>query len=148
MFGRYRAAAQKAAPKRAELIRELLQGCAGPRETRDLAAGAVVIPPPSGPQGRRRLSRRSTDAVAQTKNEKIKVEGAFVKARIKMIQGRASGTPGHLLPWMSSSSLPPRTRVAQACCTGRSTVTKDEKDKAAIEDRIVKEYPGFAVSPA
>ena len=87
-----RAALQKAVPKRLELIRELHKAAPDHEKLATLLPERWSYLPPSGPQGDETFKEVS-DAVAHTKNEKLKVEGAFVKARIKLIQGREADAP-------------------------------------------------------
>jgi thiol-disulfide isomerase/thioredoxin len=80
------------------------------------------------------------ETLAHSTNVKIKTGGTFVKARIQLMQGRASGTPDLATTNEFIKLAPKDPRCGMLLYMGMN-FTKDEKAKAAIEDRLVKEFP-------
>ena len=86
------------------------------------------------------------DVVEHTKNEKLKVEGAYVKAVVKLMQGRKSGQfdladLNEFIKVSSYLTLAPASLLYSA-----AGMTKDEKAKIALEDRLVSEFPKSKVA--
>jgi thiol-disulfide isomerase/thioredoxin len=135
----YRMEMQKAIPKRLELIKELYKSAP------DHAQLATLLP-------ERWMYLRQTgatpeaiydevvDALAHTKSDKIKLEGSYMKALVKLIQGRESGKPD-ITAMNEFIGLAPKDPRIPNLLYGAVSLTKDEKAKAAVEDRLLKEYP-------
>jgi thiol-disulfide isomerase/thioredoxin len=141
-----RAAQQKAVHKRSELILELYRAAPDNEKLAKLLPErwSICLMATSAAEASKNADKTYKEVVeelAHTKNEKIKVEGAFVKARIKLTEGRASGNPD-LTDLNEFIKLAPKDpRGASGLYAAANMTTKDEKAKAAIEDRIIKEFP-------
>jgi thiol-disulfide isomerase/thioredoxin len=77
---------------------------------------------------------------AETKNEKIKVAGAFTKARFKLAQTARTGSPDLTPVDDFIKALPKEPRAGDLLAVA-ANLTRDEEKKAALEDRILKEFP-------
>jgi thiol-disulfide isomerase/thioredoxin len=80
------------------------------------------------------------ETLAHNSNPKIKTGGTFVKARIQLMQGRVSGAPD-MTAANEFIKLAPKDPRSGMLLYMAMNFTKDEKAKAAIEDRLVKEFP-------
>ncbi len=85
------------------------------------------------------------DVLAHDKNPKLRVEGTYCKARAKLWQSRSSPSP-------DLSSFEEFAKVAPGDPRGASLLRDviaqihDEKLKATLTDRIVRDYPNSAES--
>ena len=80
------------------------------------------------------------EILAETKNEKIKVAGSFVKARFKLVQGPRTGSPDITAVEEFIKAAPKESRAGDLLAIA-ATLTRDEDKKAALEDRVLKDYP-------
>jgi thiol-disulfide isomerase/thioredoxin len=80
------------------------------------------------------------ETLAHNTNAKIRAAGTFLKARIQLMQGRASGAP-ELTATNEFIKLAPKDPRCGNLLYMAMSLTRDEKAKAAIEDRLVKEFP-------
>jgi thiol-disulfide isomerase/thioredoxin len=143
----FMAAQQKAVLKRSELILELYK--AAP----DHEKIATLLPErwsnrlnsATSAEEATKLATEVYDEVAQTqahtKNDKLKLEAAFVKARIKLTEGRRSGKLDFTDLNEFIKLAPKDPRSAGILYTAANMSAKDEKAKAALEERLVKEFP-------
>jgi hypothetical protein len=88
----YIAERQKVTEKRGELILELLKIAPDHEQIPKLLAERWGGLPVVGPKADDTI-KEIEETLAHTKNEKVKVEGTFTKARIKLIQSRSTGAP-------------------------------------------------------
>lgn len=130
---------QKALEKRGQLILELYKAAPDHEKVPTLLQERWSSLPQVGPKADETY-KEIEKTLAGTKNQKIKVEGAFVKARIKLIQGRQSGAPD-LTAVNEFVKVAPQDSRGGNLLYMAASLTKDEKAKAALEDRIVKEFP-------
>jgi thiol-disulfide isomerase/thioredoxin len=135
----YAAAMQKVMPKRLELIRELYKAAPDHEQLGTLLQERWMLLPQTGATIDA-VYDEVVDALAHTKSDKVKLEGSFVKARIQLIKGRESGKP-ELTAMNEFIKLAPKDPRSPNLLYGAVNFTKDEKAKAALEDRIVKEFP-------
>jgi thiol-disulfide isomerase/thioredoxin len=131
---------QKATEKRGELILELYKAAPDHEKVPKLLKERWMGLPQMGPKADGTF-KEVEDVLAHTKNELIKVEGLFVKARIKLIQGQQSGRPDLTALNEFIKVAPPKDERCSGLLYMAADLTNDAKDKAAIEDRLVKEYP-------
>jgi thiol-disulfide isomerase/thioredoxin len=93
------------------------------------------------------LIREIDNLLAHTKNVKLKAEGTFIKARAKLRESRSGGSPDLSLldEFVKLAPKDPRAATLLEVAIGR---TRDEKAKAALQDRLTKEFPDspYAVS--
>jgi thiol-disulfide isomerase/thioredoxin len=80
------------------------------------------------------------ETLAHTTNAKIKVGGTYVKARMEIMKGQASGSP-ELTSTNEFIKLAPKDARASQLLYMAARFTNDEKAKGLIEDRLVKEFP-------
>jgi thiol-disulfide isomerase/thioredoxin len=86
------------------------------------------------------LFKEIDNVLAHDKNPKLKIEGAFVKARAKLWASRSSASPD-LSGFEEFAKLAPKDLRGANLLRTAMGHTSDEKVKAAISDRIVREYP-------
>ena len=80
-------------------------------------------------------------ALAHSKSDKIKVEAALVKCRIKLAQDQRSGGTDLTTINEFIKLAPKDPRGGDLLYLAAKLTTKDDDAKAAIEDRAVKEFP-------
>jgi thiol-disulfide isomerase/thioredoxin len=80
------------------------------------------------------------ETLAHTTNAKIKTGGTFMKARVEIMKGQASGSP-ELTATNEFIKLAPKDPRASQLLYMAARFTNDEKAKGLIEDRLVKEFP-------
>jgi thiol-disulfide isomerase/thioredoxin len=139
---------QKAAAKRSELILELYKAAPDHEKLMMLLPERWYTRLSAGetPEVSNKIAdevyKEIEETLAHTKREKIKLDGLFFKARIKLTQGRTTGQPD-LADVNEFVKLAPKDpRSGNLLYAAASFTTKDDKVKTAIEDRILKEYPG------
>jgi thiol-disulfide isomerase/thioredoxin len=135
----YRAAMQKAIPKRLELILELHKAAPDHEKLATLLPERWNFLPQTG-VSLDDMSKEIEETLAKTKNEKVKVEGLFMKSQIKLAQAQESGKVD-LTALDEFIKLAPKDPRAAQLLYMATTVTKDEKAKTALEDRLVKDFP-------
>ncbi len=94
------------------------------------------------------LIKEIDDVLAHTKNEKLKVEGAFFKAQARLFKDRQS-RDGKLDTTAIDAfiQLAPKDPRAGRLIYMASMTTSDAKTKTALEDRILKEFPHSQFAP-
>jgi len=131
---------QEALSKRATLILELYK--AAPEHDRI----ATLLPErwgsmsPFGPQADE-LAKEIDDVSAHAANPKLKLEANFFKAQLALFKARSSGTLD-MATIDGFIKLAPKDRRAPALLYNATMVTKDDKVKAGLEERLLKEFPG------
>ena len=80
------------------------------------------------------------ETLAHTTNAKFKTAGTFIKARVQLMEGRATGKP-ELTAANEFIKIAPKDPRASNLLYMAARFTTDEKAKAELEDRLVKEYP-------
>jgi thiol-disulfide isomerase/thioredoxin len=135
----YIADRQKAMEDRAELILKLYKIAPEHEKTPALLEErwATIIQLGNNPD---KALKEIDETLAHNTNAKIKTGGTFVKARIQLMEGRASGKPD-LAATNEFIKLAPKDPRCGTLLYMAMNFTKDEKAKAAIEDRLVKEFP-------
>jgi thiol-disulfide isomerase/thioredoxin len=76
----------------------------------------------------------------QTKNTKLKLDGTFALAQIKLARSRSSGTPD-LSAVEEFLKLAPKDPRAVSLLYGAASAAKEAGVRSALEDRLIKEYP-------
>jgi len=125
--------------KRSALILELYKADPDHKEIPTLMAERWSKMPLLGPKVGD-LKKELDDAIAHGTSEKLRLEAMYVKARIMLVENRTSRTPDlkAVEEFIKNGPKDPRggTLLYMA-----ATFTRDDKAKAAIEDRILKELP-------
>ena len=80
------------------------------------------------------------ETIAHNANEKVKLSGSFIKARLQLMQGQATGAPD-LTATNEFIKLAPKDPRCGNLLGTALYLTKDEKAKTALEDRLLKEFP-------
>ncbi|MFI5458211.1 MAG: TlpA family protein disulfide reductase [Isosphaerales bacterium] len=86
------------------------------------------------------LTKEIDDVLAHCKNEKLKLDGTFIKARVVLMTSMRSGSPDLSGVEQFLKLAPKDPRGVQLLYTA-ANVTKDIKAKTALEDRIIKDFP-------
>ncbi len=135
----YVAAMQKALPKRLELIQELHKAAPDHEKLTTLLPERWLNLPRTGVT-LDAMCKEVEEAIAHTKNDKLKIEGSFIKAQVKLALVQQGGKLD-LTPVDEFIKLAPKDERCSQLLFGAINFTKDEKAKAALEDRLIKEYP-------
>jgi len=85
------------------------------------------------------MTKEIDDVLAHSKNEKFKLDGTFIKARIELMSRRQSGSPNLSTVEQFLRLAPKDQRGVQLLYTAAG-LTKDVKAKTALEDRIIKDF--------
>jgi len=95
--------------------------------------------PPIGPN-EARLNQEVSDVLARTQNEKLKLEAYFARAQAGLFKSQQSGTLDltGVEEFLQKAPKDPRGPQLLYMAT---MVTRDEKAKASLEDRILKSFP-------
>ncbi len=131
---------QKVSEKRGELILELLKIAPDHEQIPKLLTERWRNLPAIGPRADDSI-KEVEETVAHTKNEKVKVEGTYTKARIKLIQASRSKAIPDIPSINEFIKVAPRDPRGGNLLYMAASLTRDEKAKTALEDRIVKEFP-------
>jgi thiol-disulfide isomerase/thioredoxin len=93
-----------------------------------------------------KVNQEMDSILSRSKNEKLRSLALFARAQIRMAKGQQTGTLdlSGVEEFLKSFPKDPRGPFLLYMA---STVTKDEKTKASLEDRILKEYPDSQVAP-
>ena len=132
---------QEASKKRDKLILELYRAAPDNERIPTLMAERWGSTLPFGPQGDA-LIKEIDEILAHTKNNKLKVEGTFFKAQAQLYKARQHGE-GKLDTAAIDAFIqlaPKDPRAGRLIYMGAMSAS-DPKTKAALEDRILKEYP-------
>jgi thiol-disulfide isomerase/thioredoxin len=133
---------QEAAKTRDKLILELYKAAPDNERIPTLMAERWGSTPPGGPQIDA-LIKEIDDVLAHTKNNKLKVEGAYFKAHAQLFKARQH-VEGKLLDTAAIDAfiqLAPKDPRAGQLIYMAAMSASDPKTKTALEDRILKEYP-------
>ncbi len=141
-----RAAVQKyitdrmnAQEKRSALILELYQAAPDHERLPQLLAERWMNIPPFGPKAVE-LNQEIDDVLAHTSNEKLKVEGTFIKARNALVANRSDLDAA--MPAIDAFlKLAPKDPRAGSLLYAAARATRDDAKKAALEDRLIQEFP-------
>jgi thiol-disulfide isomerase/thioredoxin len=135
----YVEAAQKAMERRAELTMELFRADPSHERLPELFAQRWSTMQPIGPQADE-LNKELETVLAGTKNEKLKAEASFFRARAALFGNRAN--PEKALDAVNAfaKAYPKDERVSQVLAYLAGAV-KDEKRRTELEDRLLKDYP-------
>ena len=91
-------------------------------------------------RGDDRMVKEIDDVLAHTRNPKLKIEGALHKARIKLDLGARGASPD--VPEVEEFlKLAPKDPRGAHLLSRLVPLTRDQKARAALEDRIVREFP-------
>jgi thiol-disulfide isomerase/thioredoxin len=130
---------QQTVEKRAELALELYKASPNHQRIPEVMAERWGSIPPVGPKGAE-LIKEVEDVLAHTANAKLRTEALFTKVQAKLYQSRASGSPdlAAVDEFLKAAPKDPRgDRVLYMAIA----FSRDEKAKAALEDRLVKTFP-------
>ena len=132
---------EEATKTRDKLILELYKAAPDNKRIPTLMAERWESTPPGGPQIDA-LIKEIDDVLAHTKNDKLKVEGTYVKAQAKLFKDRQHGV-GKLDTTAIDAfiQLAPKDPRAGRLIYMAAMSASDPKTKAALEDRILKDYP-------
>ncbi len=102
--------------------------------------------PPAGPN-EAKLKQEIAAVLARTKNEKLRTEGYFARAQAGLYKSQQTG----LLDLQGVDEFVekyPKDPRAEQLLYFATFVTRDEKSKQALEDRLLKDYPRSRVAEA
>ena len=86
------------------------------------------------------MNKEVDEAIAHGTSEKLKLEAMFIKGRIMLVETRQNGKPDLKAVDEFIKTAPKDPRVGSLLYMAAS-LTKDDKAKTAIEDRILKDLP-------
>jgi thiol-disulfide isomerase/thioredoxin len=129
----------EAAAKQDALIVELFQADPDNDRLPPLMSAHWRRMPPVGPNAAK-LQQELDDVLARSHNEKLKAEAYFARAQIGLYQSQQSGNLDLSGVEEFLKKEPKDGRGAQLLYMA-TFCTKDEKAKASIEDRILKDHP-------
>jgi thiol-disulfide isomerase/thioredoxin len=86
------------------------------------------------------LSKDIDGVLAHTKNHDLQVEGSFIKAMIKLSENRGAG-PVDLSAIEAFHKIAPKDPRNARLLTIAMNRTEDPKEKTALEDRLLKDFP-------
>jgi len=132
---------REAMDKRAALILELYRTAPNHEQIPKLMVERWRVVSPTGPKGED-LLKEVEETIAHTKNAKFKLDAALAKAQIKLARSQSSGKPD-LSGIDEFVKLAPGDDRAASLLYGATYAAKTDLAKAAIEDRIVKDFPNF-----
>ncbi len=132
---------EEATKTRDKLILELYKAAPDNERIPALMAERWESMPPRGPQIDA-LIKEIDDVLAHTKNDKLKVEGTYVKAWAKLVkdQQRRVGKLDTTAIDAFLQLAPKDPRAGQLIYVAAMSAS-DPKTKVALEDRILKDYP-------
>jgi thiol-disulfide isomerase/thioredoxin len=125
--------------KRLALILELYKSEPDHKEIPTLMAERWNNMPLTGPKVAE-LKKELDDAIATGTSAKLRLEAMFAKAKVVIVETRASGTPDLKAAEEFIKVAPKDPRVGSLLYTA-AMMTANPKAKAAIEERILKELP-------
>lgn len=130
---------QKATEQKAELVGELNRVAPDHERLPELLVERWMSIPPVGAKGAE-LTREIDEVLARTKNEKLKVEGAFARVRIAVIgnQGDVVKAMPQIEEFLKVAPKDPRS--AQLLYMGARRM-EDKAKRAELEDRILSDFP-------
>ena len=86
------------------------------------------------------IAKEIDDVIAHTKNEKLRLNGAYLKAGIELMKTRQSGSPEPDEPRKVPDARP-QGRAGAELLYSAANMTADAQGKTALEDRILKDFP-------
>jgi thiol-disulfide isomerase/thioredoxin len=125
--------------KRDALILELLKADSDHDRLPALMSEHWRRMPPIGPN-EARLNQEIADVLARSKNMKLKTEAYFARAQAGLFKSQQSGTLDLVGVEEFLQKAPKDPRAAQLLYMA-TTVSRDEKTKASLEDRLLKDFP-------
>ena len=128
-----------AAEKRDALIFELYKADPDNAKLPPLMAERWMRMAPFGPTGGKR-EREIQEVLDHAKNPQLTIEALFVKAQGGIYKARETGTPD-LTGLDQFIKRAPKDRRGSRLLYTTTFLTRDEKAKEAIEERILKEFP-------
>jgi uncharacterized protein (TIGR03067 family) len=131
--------------KRAELILELYKAAPNHERIPTLMVERWGRVPPASPKAEAQIEE--IDAVlAHSRNRYLKLEGIYIKARAKLFKDRLGGSPDLSCVEEFLKLTPEDVYRGANLLYSAATITRDEKKKAALEDRILREFPDSMVA--
>jgi thiol-disulfide isomerase/thioredoxin len=127
------------AEKRDPLILELLKADPDHDRLPELMSEHWRRMPPIGPN-EAKLNQEITDVLARSKNEKLKTEAYFARAQAGLFKSRQTGTLDLAGVEEFLQKAPKDPRAAQLLYMA-TVVSRDEKAKTSLEDRLLKDFP-------
>ena len=125
---------------RGELILELYKTAPDNDRVPALMAERWGSKPPYGSEGDA-LLKEIDDILAHTKNEKLKIEGTFFKARAQVFKSQEGGDGKLDLSSVDAFlQLAPKDPRAGQLIYMAASSARDEKAKTAMEERILKDF--------
>ncbi|MGO9469176.1 MAG: redoxin family protein [Isosphaeraceae bacterium] len=131
---------QEAASKRATLILELYKAAPEHERMETLLPERWGSMSPIGPQADD-LTTEINDVAAHAVNPKLKLEATYYKAQLGLFKGRSAGK-FDISGVDEFIKLAPKDRRAPALLYSATMAAKDEKVKAGLQERLLKEFPG------
>jgi uncharacterized protein (TIGR03067 family) len=133
------------AEKRAELIHDLYKAAPNHERIPTLMVERWRRIPPESPKAE--AQNEEIDAVlAHSKDQYIKLEGTYIKAREKLFKDRLGGSPDLSCIEEFLKLGPEDDSRGRSLLYSAARITRDEKKKAALEDRILREFPDARVA--
>jgi len=90
------------------------------------------------------LNNEIDEVMAHTNSAKLKIEGTFLKAQAGLNKNRSSGRPD-LAEIGEFLKIAPSDPRGAFLLYSAAAITRDEKAKTALEDRIIREFPASPV---
>ncbi len=135
----YIANRQKAMEKRGEIILKLYKAAPDHPKIAKLMPERWQGMNPMGPKGDE-LLKEVTEVFEKTANKELKLEAAFAKAQIQLLTSRSHAAPDLSGVDEFIKLAPKDARAAQLLYSATFSI-RDTAAKAAIEERILKEFP-------
>jgi thiol-disulfide isomerase/thioredoxin len=131
--------------KRAELILELYKAAPDHERVPALMVERWRRSPPRSPQAEAQIPE--IDAVlAHSKDRSFKLEGTYIKARTLLFKDQSGGSPDLSSIEEFLKLAPKEDDRGTNLLYSAACLTRDEKKKAALEDRILREFPDSMVA--
>ncbi len=131
--------------KRAELILELYKAAPDHERVPTLMVERWRRNPFIGPKAEAQFPE--IDAVlAHSKDRSLKLEGTYIKAEVNLFKARLGGSPDLSLIEDFLKLAPKEDHRGTNLLYSAACLTRDEQKKAALEDRILSEFPDSMVA--
>ncbi|MDR3620554.1 MAG: TlpA disulfide reductase family protein [Paludisphaera borealis] len=138
----YIAKRQEVSKKRGALIQELYKIAPSNEKLATLLPERWMSSDPGQDQGKALLAEID-EVLAHSKNEKLVIEGNFVKAQLKLYL--SSDPKVDMSPVEAFLKLAPKDPRAPSLLYAASQRLTDESAKKAIEDRILNDFPNSSI---
>jgi thiol-disulfide isomerase/thioredoxin len=138
-FADYVAKLRKATEKRAALVLELYEAAPDHERIPVLLVERWNHMSPVAAKSDE-LKKEIDRVLSKTTNPILKLEGTYLKARIKLLEDRSTGAPD-IAAIDEFIKLAPQDSRGVSLLYAASSVTRDEQAKTALEHRIVKDFP-------